>query len=72
LPVDLAVPVGLKVPPRALDWLKSFARQHGRPLLYSEQVRDAGRFTGEQTVYGFGPPAFQEQAAQWNAHGVDW
>ena len=69
-PVDLALPVGAKVPPRALQWLKAFAQQQGRPLLYTEQVREAGRFTGEQTVYGFGPPAFQEQAAQWSADGV--
>ncbi len=70
LPVDLAVE--LKVPPRALHWLKAFAQRQGRPLLYTEQVRVAGEFTGEQTVYGFGPPAFQEQAARWNADGTSW
>lgn len=70
LPVDLALPVGLKVPPRALQWLKTFAQQQGRPLLYTEQVREGGQFTGEQTVYGFGPPDFQEQAAHWSADGV--
>ena len=72
LPVDLAVAVGLKVPPRALQWLKAFAQRQGRPLLYTEQVRVAGGLTGEQTVYGFGPPAFQEQAARWNADGTSW
>lgn len=70
LPVDLALPVGARVPPRALQWLKTFAQQQGRPLLYAEQVREGGQFTGEQTVYGFGPPDFQEQATQWSVDGV--
>ena len=27
--VDLAVPIGKRIPPRALNWLKAFAEQHG-------------------------------------------
>lgn len=58
-PVDLALPVGRRIPARALDWLKTFAERHGRPLLYTEQVRDRRGFTGEQLVTAHGPPAFQ-------------
>jgi len=64
LPVDLAVPVGEKVPPRALQWLKAYAERHRRPLLYGEQVVDAHGYTGEQIVFGYGPPAFQVWASE--------
>ncbi len=57
--VDLALPVGRRIPPRALKWLQGFAQRNGRPLLYSEQVVDANGFTGEQIVFGYGPPQFQ-------------
>ena len=39
LPVDVAVPVGRKIPPRALNWLKDFSQRSGRPLLFSEQIK---------------------------------
>jgi hypothetical protein len=68
-PVDLAVPIGKRIPPRALNWLKTFAEQHGRPLVYTEQTMAAGRFQKEQTVFGHGPPAFQQQLAAWQAEG---
>ena len=45
LPVDVAVPVGRKIPPRALNWLKDFSQRNGRPLLFSEQIKENGRFT---------------------------
>lgn len=63
-PVDLALPVGRRVPPRALKWLQAFAQKHGRPLLYSEQVVGADGFTGEQNLFGFGPPEFQAWVTQ--------
>lgn len=58
-PVDLAVPVGKRIPPRSLDWLKKFSEKHGRPLVYTEQI-EAGKFQKEQQVFGYGPPAFQQ------------
>jgi hypothetical protein len=60
LPVDLAVPVGRRVPPRALHWLQEFSRTQGRPLVYTEQVLEGGQFQKEQQVYGYGPPEFQQ------------
>jgi hypothetical protein len=58
-PVDLAVPVGPSIPPPALAWLKRFAEQHGRPLIYTEQIVAEGGYQRDQALYGHGPPAFQ-------------
>ena len=64
LPVDLAVPVGKRIPPRALNWLKQFAEQRGRPLLYTEQVLINGTMQKQQDVIAYGPPAFQADINQ--------
>lgn len=49
--VDVAVPVGDKPRAKALDWLKQFAIDRKRLLLY--QVADEW--------HAFGPPAFQHE-----------
>ena len=64
LPVDLAVPVGKRIPPRALNWLKQFAEQHGRPLLYTEQAIINGKMQKQQDVIAYGPPEFQTYVNQ--------
>jgi hypothetical protein len=64
LPVDLAVPVGKRIPPRALAWLKQFAEQYGRPLLYTEQVIVNGKMQKQQEVIAYGSPAFQTYVNQ--------
>lgn len=64
MPVDVAVPVGKRIPPRALNWLKQFAESHNRALLYSEQIMQDGEFTNQQSVSAYGPPAFQQEMAQ--------
>jgi hypothetical protein len=51
LAVDVAVPVGERPKPKALEWLKAFATANGRPLLY----RIA------EDWYAFGPPDFQTE-----------
>ncbi len=58
-PVDLAVPTGKKIPQRALNWLKKFAEEHGRPLMYLENTKLKKKYTGESTLYLHGPPQFQ-------------
>nr|VFJ90051.1 MAG: hypothetical protein BECKH772A_GA0070896_100198 [Candidatus Kentron sp. H]VFJ91394.1 MAG: hypothetical protein BECKH772B_GA0070898_100178 [Candidatus Kentron sp. H]VFJ98064.1 MAG: hypothetical protein BECKH772C_GA0070978_100188 [Candidatus Kentron sp. H] len=68
-PVDLAVPVGEKIPPESLAWLEAFSRKHGRPLMYTEQVVEAGRFQRQQQVFGYGPPAFQRTLLRWEREG---
>ncbi len=69
LPVDAAVPVGHRIPPRALDWLKRFAQQQGRPLLFSEQVKEQGVYQREQLFSAHGPPAFREHVERLLAAG---
>ena len=59
-PVDVAVPVGKRIPPRTLKWLMDFAQQHGRPLLYGEQILIGGVMQEQQNFVGYGPPAFQD------------
>jgi len=69
LPVDVAVPVGKRIPPRALNWLQQFAEKNNRMLLYSEQIMENGVFTKEQTVSAYGPPEFQQEMAERSARG---
>ena len=59
VPVDLAVPTGKKIPHRSLDWLKRFALQYGRPLVYFENTKLKGKYTGESVLFAHGPPQFQ-------------
>ena len=69
LPVDVAVPVGRRIPPRALNWLRQFAESRNRMLLYSEQIVENGAYTKEQAVSAFGPPEFQREMAERSARG---
>jgi len=64
MPVDVAVPVGRRIPPRALNWLKQFAEKNNRALLYSEQILQDGVFTNQQSVSAYGPPEFQQEMAE--------
>ena len=69
LPVDLAVPVGKRIPPRSLKWLMQFAEQHGRPLIFTEQIVEKGKFQKQQQISGHGPPAFQQDILRWQREG---
>jgi hypothetical protein len=61
-PVDLALPVGARVPHKSLRWLKDNSQKQFRPLIYTEQEIDrSGHFNGKQKVYGLGPPTFQQE-----------
>ena len=53
----------------ALNWLKQFAEQHGRPLLYTEQVLINGQYSKQQQTLAYGPPAFQQEITQRIAQG---
>ena len=63
MPVDVAVPVGRRIPPRALNWLQQFAQTHQRALLYSEQIVENGGFSNRQSANAYGPPEFQQEIA---------
>ncbi|MEJ8568725.1 hypothetical protein [Elongatibacter sediminis] len=66
-----AVPVGPTIPDRTLTWLKDYARQHRRPLVFYERIRTDGRYTGLKR-FGFGPPAFRDKVARHSADsGLD-
>lgn len=69
--VDVAVPVGKKIPPRALNWLKQFAATRRRALMYSEQVMHDGAYTGKQGYFAYGPPEFQQEMAERVSRG-EW
>jgi len=58
-PVDVAVPVGKRIPPRTLKWLQSFAETNSRLLIYTEQIGKKGQFEKQQTVIAYGTEQFQ-------------
>nr|VFK27505.1 MAG: hypothetical protein BECKMB1821G_GA0114241_102826 [Candidatus Kentron sp. MB] len=68
-PVDLAVPMGRKIPPRSLDWLIGYSREKQRPLVYTEQIANSGKFGKQQQMFGHGPPAFQQDLLRWQREG---
>lgn len=70
MPVDVAVPVGRRIPPRALNWLREYAQANQRALLYSEQVVEDGKYTNRQAFSAYGPPEFQIEMEQKAAAGV--
>lgn len=67
-PVDVAVPVGARIPERALAWLKRHALDARRPLIYLQQA-DTGGVQSEQEAIAFGPPEFQVETARLLAAG---
>jgi len=69
VPVDVAIPVGKRIPPRALNWLKQFAEQHNRPLVYLEQEIVDGKFQKDQQAVAYGPPDFQREVMAQIAQG---
>ncbi|MBI4189015.1 MAG: hypothetical protein HY525_00585 [Betaproteobacteria bacterium] len=69
MPVDVGIPVGKRIPPRALNWLQQFAESHGRALLHSEQIVENGVYTNRQAVCAFGPPEFQQEMAERASRG---
>jgi len=68
-PVDLAVPVGKRIPPRTLNWLMEYAEKNQRLLIYSEAIVEAGQISKKQKYTGFGPPAFQQDLLEWKKDG---
>ena len=70
VPVDVAVPVGRRIPPRALKWLQQFSRDQYRMLLYAELIMENGRYTNQQSYSSFGPPEFVEDMAELARRGA--
>lgn len=64
-PVDLALPVGSRIPFKSLQWLQENSKKTFRPLITTEQIIDRnGHFTGKQNVIGFGPPTYLAEMAE--------
>jgi hypothetical protein len=61
--VDAALPVGRRIPPRALNWLQEFARRTGRPLIYMSREGQGPEPSTDSEVLAYGPPEFQEEIA---------
>ena len=68
-PVDLAVPVGKRIPPRSLEHLKKFSGANERPLIYMEQLVEGGKFQKQQQMFGYGPREFQQDLLRWQQEG---
>jgi len=61
--VITAIPAGQTIPEKSLEWLKSYASQHKRPLLYYERISENGEFTGLRR-FAFGPPELRSLAVK--------
>lgn len=70
-PVDVAVPIGKRIPPRTLKWLQEYVEKNARLLIYTEQVGEKGNFQKEQTMIAYGPPEFQQDVDQSQKSGID-
>ncbi len=70
IPVNLAVPVGKRIPPRSLEWLKLYSEKNMRPLVYTEQLIENGAFQKQQKLMAYGPPKFQQDIARSKQEGM--
>lgn len=51
--VILAIPAGRTVPSKSLEWLRHFAKQVGRPLVFDERLMEDGDYIGlKRRAYG--------------------
>jgi hypothetical protein len=64
-----AIPVGRAIPERTLEWLKQYAQEHGRPLIFYERMVTGDSFSGLKR-FGFGPAEFRQQVARLAAEEV--
>jgi len=71
IPVDLAVPVGKRIPPRTLKWLQNFVKTQSRLLIYTEQVIKNGKFQKDQNIIAYGTDAFQQDVYHSQQAGID-
>lgn len=63
-----AIPVGEVIPEPTLAWLKHYAQEHHRPLIFYQRLVADGRFSGLKR-FGFGPPEFRRLVAQLATEG---
>jgi len=63
-----AVPIGIRIPERTLDWLKAYAQKQGRPLIFTERIERDGKYLGMH-CFGFGPDEFRESVQDLQLEG---
>ncbi len=68
-PATVAVAVGATIPQRTLDWLKQYAQQNSRPLLWEEYEQVDGAFTGRKRVATHGPVDFAREMLERHGRG---
>ncbi len=68
--VDLAVPVGRRIPQHSLQWLQEFSESQRRPLIYTEQIVEANKFQKQQQVFAHGPAEFQQEVMRCQQAGI--
>ncbi len=61
--VICAIPAGQRIPQRTLDWLKQYAQDNARPLIFYERLVVEGEFSGLKR-FGYGPPQFKRLVAE--------
>ncbi len=59
IPVNYVLPTGERVPHETLEIMMAFTRHHSVPMIYFENLRENGQFTGRKQL-GYGPPSFTE------------
>jgi hypothetical protein len=58
-----AIPVGRTIPEQTLEWLRRYAQEYGRPLIFFERIVKDGAYSGMRR-FGYGPPEFKHLVAQ--------
>lgn len=64
-PVIYALPVGRKIPDRSLNWLKQYSDKNSMPLVYAQQIEEAGDLKTDQLHIAYGSPEFKLEFKQW-------
>lgn len=59
--VLFTLPVGRKVPPRTLNYLKEFSDRYQMPLVYAERVKEKRGFGPELIIDCYGPPQIENK-----------
>ncbi len=70
LTVDLAVPVGQKIPEASLSWLMQYAEKSMRPLIYQQQDDNDKEIQKNPLTLAYGPPAFQQWVLEQQQKGI--
>lgn len=60
VPVLAAIPVGTKIPKKAIKFLQSASTQYGIPLVMFERFKENGGYKPIMSVTAYGPPGMEK------------